>query len=380
MDESVIYNHAQSWYNTKLIIEKFNYGSLREGLIMVDGQNVIETDFRFLVNFVTAPTQNTAGVDKAIANLKKFQERCAKNKYTELDAALKEFHPICKKYYNDQGLLNKFISVLKENKWYPGTKPPKEETKPKPKEETKPKPRPKEEPKPRPKEEPKPKPKEEKTGKGGVGKKVLITIIILLFLAGGGWFAMNEFGTSEAVITETNNNQTDVEQKEEAKKTEPKKKENTAKPKPQEPAVKETVAVSEEQKQETVQDKPEIKEEPKPAPDPEPVSTPTPVPTGPRFTTIKYPTGNVYEGYVDANNKRDGKGKYTYKSGNVYDGDWKNDKMAGSGTYKSAEGWTYIGEFRNDVFHGTGKYYDKKGKLLQEGTWENGKYQGKVKK
>ena len=41
------------------------------------------------------------------------------------------------------------------------------------------------------------------------------------------------------------------------------------------------------------------------------------------------------------NDKKEGRGRYTYADGEVYEGDWKNDKK-GRGTYTSADGDVYV--------------------------------------
>ena len=55
-----------------------------------------------------------------------------------------------------------------------------------------------------------------------------------------------------------------------------------------------------------------------------------------------------------------------------YSGDWQGDKKEGSGTYIFADGRKYVGEWKNDQMHGPGKMYSPEGKLLVEGSWENG--------
>jgi len=58
-------------------------------------------------------------------------------------------------------------------------------------------------------------------------------------------------------------------------------------------------------------------------------------------------------------------------------GDFKDDKLNGLGTYYNPDGSYYQGEFANDKPHGYGRLFDKNGKLLGEGNWENGVYKGK---
>ena len=53
-----------------------------------------------------------------------------------------------------------------------------------------------------------------------------------------------------------------------------------------------------------------------------------------------YIIGETYEGnwLID---KREGKGKYTFKDGSEYDGDWENDTMTGKGLMNWSNGDKY---------------------------------------
>ena len=48
----------------------------------------------------------------------------------------------------------------------------------------------------------------------------------------------------------------------------------------------------------------------------------------------------------------EGKGIYYYKSGNRYEGEWKNDKREGKGIYYFNDGDRYEGEFKNHKMEG----------------------------
>jgi hypothetical protein len=95
-------------------------------------------------------------------------------------------------------------------------------------------------------------------------------------------------------------------------------------------------------------------------------------PDKPYYGVKKYPDGD-YTGYFSASGKRHGTGMFQFKSGNKYNGSWKNNQMSGTGIYYSVEGWRYEGVFENDQFNGYGKYYNAKGKLIKEGYWKKGK-------
>lgn len=82
--------------------------------------------------------------------------------------------------------------------------------------------------------------------------------------------------------------------------------------------------------------------------------------------------GNVYEGSF-FNNKMHGQGKYTWKeNGNVYEGEYKEGKKHGFGVIKENDKVVYEGEFLDGHPHGKGVRYDAKG-LKIEVTMEHGK-------
>jgi hypothetical protein len=74
--------------------------------------------------------------------------------------------------------------------------------------------------------------------------------------------------------------------------------------------------------------------------------------------------------------KRNGKGTYTFASGNIYDGDWFNDKRHGLGKVTYADGDFYEGEFKYDLLEegeGIMHYSDR---TKYEGKWKYGKKEG----
>ena len=83
-----------------------------------------------------------------------------------------------------------------------------------------------------------------------------------------------------------------------------------------------------------------------------------------------YRSGEVYSGSW-LNDKRNGKGKLIWKNGNVYDGGWLDDKRRGKGkvTYKSS-GVVYEGDFINGKFNGKGRLTSKDNSFV-EGVWSN---------
>ena len=56
------------------------------------------------------------------------------------------------------------------------------------------------------------------------------------------------------------------------------------------------------------------------------------------------------------NNKRQGKGKYIYNNGDIYEGEYKEDLKDGYGTYKFVNGDIYKGDYKKGNFDGKGIY------------------------
>ncbi len=50
-----------------------------------------------------------------------------------------------------------------------------------------------------------------------------------------------------------------------------------------------------------------------------------------------------------------GKGKYTWPDGTVYDGDWKDDIKNGEGKSTYPDGIVYEGDFKDGKMNGKGK-------------------------
>jgi hypothetical protein len=84
--------------------------------------------------------------------------------------------------------------------------------------------------------------------------------------------------------------------------------------------------------------------------------------------TINY-EDDTYVGHM-INGLKNGKGKYTFKNGNIYDGEYKNDKMNGYGIYEDME-FIYEGYFLNDKKHGQGSEVNKTNTYRYEGEWKD---------
>jgi hypothetical protein len=90
-----------------------------------------------------------------------------------------------------------------------------------------------------------------------------------------------------------------------------------------------------------------------------------------------YTNGFVYEGNFIAGN-RSGLGILTNPAGDVYEGMWQNDQFNGQGTYKWADGSKYTGEWKNGVQDGYGIFFYTNGDKYT-GYFRNNKFHGKGK-
>lgn len=82
---------------------------------------------------------------------------------------------------------------------------------------------------------------------------------------------------------------------------------------------------------------------------------------------INYDNGDYYKGTLDNSGNQDGKGKYIWSNGDVYDGEWVNGSRTGNGKYDFSNGDLYEGGFKNGQFHGYGVLktgYHPEGTLL----------------
>ena len=75
------------------------------------------------------------------------------------------------------------------------------------------------------------------------------------------------------------------------------------------------------------------------------------------------------------NFKRHGHGKY-WKNSSTYEGQFNCDKKHGQGKITFKTGDVYIGEFKNNTINGFGQYIWKNGKHIYKGNFLNGKFHG----
>ena len=89
-----------------------------------------------------------------------------------------------------------------------------------------------------------------------------------------------------------------------------------------------------------------------------------------------YDDGKYYIGEFK-NNKPNGKGIKYNKNGKIlYDGDFINGKFEGNGKYINEDGLSYIGQWKNGTIHGKGILYYSNGNIKYKGDWVNNKYEG----
>jgi hypothetical protein len=87
------------------------------------------------------------------------------------------------------------------------------------------------------------------------------------------------------------------------------------------------------------------------------------------FGKYTYPSGAIYEGYFK-NEKRDSIGRFNYQNGDFFDGIFLNDQKL-FGTYSYNNGNEFRGAFKDNKPHGFGEFKNKNG-VEKEGFWNDG--------
>ncbi|CAI9787023.1 unnamed protein product [Fraxinus pennsylvanica] len=77
--------------------------------------------------------------------------------------------------------------------------------------------------------------------------------------------------------------------------------------------------------------------------------------------------GDLYIGTL-VNNTPHGSGKYLWKDGCIYKGDWKRGKASGKGKLSWPSGATFEGEFKSGRMEGSGTYIGSEGEIYK-GSW-----------
>ena len=87
-------------------------------------------------------------------------------------------------------------------------------------------------------------------------------------------------------------------------------------------------------------------------------------------------SGNKYKsvngGTIDKDGNRQGEFIVKFESGNIYEGNYKNNDEHGYGKFTWADGGVYEGNFEKSAQHGYGKHTWASGQTYQ-GEWRNGK-------
>lgn len=85
--------------------------------------------------------------------------------------------------------------------------------------------------------------------------------------------------------------------------------------------------------------------------------------------------GSLYEGQVNKNGDRHGKGRISYFDGSSYEGDLVLNQRDGQGVETLKSGMVYDGDWVNDVKHGEGTLKYPDGKIIKT-FWDNGRKHG----
>ena len=88
--------------------------------------------------------------------------------------------------------------------------------------------------------------------------------------------------------------------------------------------------------------------------------------------------GSLYEGQTNIDGTRNGKGMMTFKTGDIYIGDWSNDLFNGQGSYIFHSQERYEGELKDGMKQGNGKFFYSNGNVY-EGGWLKDLKHGKGK-
>jgi hypothetical protein len=86
------------------------------------------------------------------------------------------------------------------------------------------------------------------------------------------------------------------------------------------------------------------------------------------------PNGDVYDGECSQTGKN-GFGKYTSHTGMCYEGQYKNDKKHGEGKIIHPDGSSYKGHWEHGLRHGAGTQIDANGDIF-DGVWKDDKRHG----
>ena len=111
-----------------------------------------------------------------------------------------------------------------------------------------------------------------------------------------------------------------------------------------------------------------------PTPPPPPVVDNTPKPV-----VVSFPDGS-YDGFLDDQGRRSGPGTFSYKNGDVFEGDWVENVRHGKGTCRFANGDVYEGQWKVDEAQGKGKFTTSPASAPLDGSRYTVSYEGSFSK
>jgi hypothetical protein len=91
-----------------------------------------------------------------------------------------------------------------------------------------------------------------------------------------------------------------------------------------------------------------------------------------------YTSGDIHDGELNKDGSATGQGTYFWKDGQRFNGEFKEGKINGQGTLTYINGDSYEGNFKNGIKEGKGKMVYSTGDSY-DGDWKNDKYEGKGK-
>ena len=91
---------------------------------------------------------------------------------------------------------------------------------------------------------------------------------------------------------------------------------------------------------------------------------------------IELEDGGYYIGELNDDEIPNGKGKYFFKNGEIYEGEILDDKFEGNGKYIYENGEYYTGQWKNDLRHGKGTLYYKNNNIKYKGDFVDDQFEG----
>jgi hypothetical protein len=67
-------------------------------------------------------------------------------------------------------------------------------------------------------------------------------------------------------------------------------------------------------------------------------------------------------------------GTDTFRYGDKYVGEYKDNRKNGQGTYTYGDGKKYVGEFKDNTYHGEGTLFFADGRIWKKGIWKDGEF------